>query len=182
MRSPGEAGGRPSLTRLAMLLALGLVLHVVESAFLGPLSVPGVKLGLANIVSVLAILAYGWRWGLLLGLARVALGSLITGTLLSLGFMLALSGAVTSCLVMAAARRVAGDRLGTLGLSVLGALTHNLAQLGVFALWARQAGVFYYLPPLMLVAVPTGVLTGAAAAYLWRRWPGLARQSASWLV
>ncbi len=175
MRLPAEAGRGPSLPRLAMLLALGIVLHFVEGAFLGPLPVPGAKMGLANIVTLLALLAYGWRWGLLLGVLRVVLASLLSGAFLSLGFMLALSGAVASCLVMAVSRRVAGERLGTVGTSVLGALTHNLAQLVVFALWARHAGVFYYLPALLLFAVPTGLFTGLAAAYLWRRWPALGR-------
>ena len=171
MRSPSEAGGRPSLPRLAMLLALGIVLHVLEGAFLPPLPVPGAKMGLANIVTLLALLAYGWRWGLLVGVLRVMLGTLLSGTFLSLGFMLALSGAVCSALVMAAGQRLLGERLGAVGLSVLGAVSHNLAQLAVFALWARQGGVFYYLPPLLLFAGPTGLFTGLAAAYLWRRWP-----------
>lgn len=171
MRSPSDHGGRPSLTRLAMLLALGIVLHLLEGAFLPPLPVPGAKLGLANIVTLLALLAYGWRWGLLLGVLRVALGSLLSGAFLSLGFLLALAGAVTSALAMQLGRWAGGGRLGAVGLSLLGAVTHNLAQLAVFSLWARHAGVFYYLPPLLLLAVPTGLFTGLAAAYLWARWP-----------
>lgn len=175
MRSPADPRPVPSLPRLAMLLALGFALHILEGAFLGPLPVPGAKMGLANIVTLLALLAYGLRWGLLLGVARVILGTLALGTFLSLGFFLALAGAVSSAAVMALARRLFGERLGTVGMSVLGALTHNLAQLAVFSVWARHAGVFYYLPPLVLLAVPTGLLTGLSAAFLWRRWPQLAR-------
>ncbi len=179
MPSPGEAQrpapSGPSLPRLAMLLALGIVLHLVEGLFLGPLPVPGAKMGLANIVTLLALLAYGWRWALLLGVLRVALGSLLSGTFLSLGFLLALSGAVVSALVMAGGRRLGGERLGPVGISVLGAMSHNLAQLAVFALWARHAGVFYYLPALLLLAGPTGLFTGLVGGYLWRGWAGLAR-------
>lgn len=180
MPSPGEPGPQPSLPgpslpRLAMLLALGIVLHLSEGAFLEPLPVPGAKMGLANIVTLVALLAYGWRWGLTVGVSRVLLASLVSGTFLSLGFALALSGAVASCLVMAGAGRLFGARLGVVGRSVLGALTHNLAQLAVFALWARHAGVFYYLPALFLFAVPTGLFTGSAAAYLWGRWQALSR-------
>ncbi|MGE5554024.1 MAG: Gx transporter family protein [Betaproteobacteria bacterium] len=182
MRSPSETSetgrplpSRPSLSRLAMLLALGIVLYLVEGLFFGPLPVPGAKLGLANIVTLLALLAYGWRWAFLLAVLRVTLGSLLSGAFFSLGFMLALSGATAATLVMAGGRRLAGERLSPVGVSVLGALSHNLAQLAVFALWARHAGVFYYLPPLLLLAVPTGLLTGLAGAYLWQRWPELDR-------
>jgi heptaprenyl diphosphate synthase len=158
-----------------MLLALGIALHLVEGLLLGPLPVPGAKLGLANIATLLALLAYGLRWALLLGVLRVAVGSLLGGTFLSLGFLLAFAGAVVSALVMASGRRLGGDRLGPVGVSVLGAVSHNLTQLAVFALWARHAGVFYYLPALLLLAGPTGLCTGLVAAYLWRRWADLAR-------
>ncbi|MDI6870144.1 MAG: Gx transporter family protein [Bacillota bacterium] len=175
MRSPGEPARRPSLPRLALLLALGIVLHLVEGAFLGPLPVPGAKMGLANIVTLLTLLAYGLRWALLVGVLRVALASLLSGTFLSLGFMLAVSGAVVSALVMAGGRRLGGEHLSPVGTSVLGALSHNLAQLAAFALWARHTGVFYYLPPLLLLAGPTGLFTGLAAAYLWQRWTAISR-------
>lgn len=170
-----RSGARPPLARLSMLLAVGIVLHLVEGLFLGPLPVPGAKMGLANIVTLLALLNYGLGWGLLVGILRVVLGTLLSGTFLSLGFWLAASGAIASSLVMTAGRRLGGERLGAVGLSVLGALTHNLAQLAVFSLWARHAGVFLYLPALLLLAVPAGLLTGLAAGHLWRRWPQLAR-------
>lgn len=156
MRLPGN--GVRKMVQLAMLLALALALSLVESVFLPPLGVPGAKWGLANIVSLLALLWLSLREAALLVGLRVVLIAIFTGTLFGLGFWLSAAGAAAALLVMAVLLRLPG--FGLLGISIAGAAGHNLAQLGVYALVVSSAGVFYLLPPLLAVSLLTGSLTG----------------------
>lgn len=147
------------LVFLSMLVALGTVLHVVEAMIFIPLPLPGVKLGLANIVTLFAVYLYGIRGGLAVAVARVLLGSLIGGILLSPGFFLALSGAIASTLVMAWLFKHT-TCFSVIGISMAGAVGHNLGQLLAASLILQSSAVFYYLPVLLLAAVPTGFFTG----------------------
>lgn len=144
-----------------MLLALALVLHGLEALLPPPLPVPGVKLGLANLMTVLAMLALGVRAGVMLALARSVLGSLLLGTFLSVGFFLSLGGVIASALVTAVALCWLRPALSLVGVSVLGALAHNTVQLGLAWLWFVHSGVlFFYLPVLWLLAAISGTATG----------------------
>ncbi|MBT9176210.1 MAG: hypothetical protein DDT20_00523 [Firmicutes bacterium] len=157
--------------RLALLVAGAAALHAVEGWIPNPLTVslgPGAKLGLANVVTVAVVMRFGWRDAVVVAVLRALLGSLIGGSFLTLGFFLSLSGAVTSAAGMGLARLVFGNRLSAVGLSLLGALLHNLAQLTVASLLARHFGLFVHLPYLMLMAIPTGYLVGTAGALLCR--------------
>src|SRR3990172_3945315 len=80
--------------RIAWLTALAVTIHMVESAFPSPL--PGVKPGLANVITILVLLQYGWRIAAWVSLLRVVVGSLLLGSFLSPTFMLSLSGALAS--------------------------------------------------------------------------------------
>jgi heptaprenyl diphosphate synthase len=86
---------------LALFVSMGAVLHVVEGWLPLLLPVPGAKLGLANIISVLVIAIYGWRPALFVAVLRVFLGALLGGTLLGPAFAMSLCGALVSTLVMA---------------------------------------------------------------------------------
>lgn len=147
------------LVFLSLLVALGAVLHVVEGFVPVPLPLPGVKLGLANIVTLFAIYLYGLRGGLAVATARVLLGSLISGAFLSPGFFLALSGAIASTLVMAWLYKHTSC-FSLIGISMAGAVGHNLGQLLAASLILRSSAVFYYLPFLLLAGIPTGLFTG----------------------
>jgi heptaprenyl diphosphate synthase len=147
------------LVFLSILVALGAVLHVVEGMFPIPLPLPGVKLGLANIVTLFAICLYGLRGGVAVATARVLLGSLMGGIFLSPGFLLALSGAILSTLVMAWLFKHTSC-FSVIGISMAGAVTHNMGQLLAASLILRSSAVFYYLPVLLLAAIPTGLITG----------------------
>ena len=144
---------------LALLVAMGTTLHLVEGMLAIPLPVPGVKPGLANIVTLLAIYLYGFRDGLTVAIMRVLLGSLLSGMFLSPGFLLALAGAVSSTLVMALMLKKTRC-FSMIGISMAGAVTHNLGQLLAAFLLLQSSAIIFYLPVLLLAGIPSGFLIG----------------------
>ncbi len=156
------------LTYMAVLITFAVVIHTVEAALPLPMPVPGVRLGFANIITLLTIVLYGVRSGLLVAVLRTVLGSFFTGTFLGFGFWLSLAGGVASCLVMALAVLICQrGYISLVSVSVLGAVTHNLGQLTVAsAMISNFALLQGYFPLLLLLAIPTGIFTGLAAHYL----------------
>ena len=147
------------LVFFAVMVSLASALHAVEMLIPNPLPFPGAKLGLANTVSLLTLAVYGLKEGIIVSILRVILGSLIAGTFLGLTFMLSMSGAVASTLVMAFLLRYVKG-LSIVGVSVVGAVTHNISQLFMVSFVIKTTAIFYYLPFLLLVALPTGAATG----------------------
>ncbi|RMF83497.1 MAG: Gx transporter family protein, partial [Nitrospirae bacterium] len=149
--------------RLAWFAALAVAIHTVEALIPSPL--PGVKLGLANAVTLVVLLLHGPRDALTVTLTRIVVGALLIGTFPGPGFLLSLSGGVAAWAAMALARPLWPRLLGPLGLSVLGAAAHILAQVGVvFVLLVRHAGLLHLAPLLLLSAATTGAATGLVAA------------------
>ncbi|MCS6902965.1 MAG: Gx transporter family protein [Candidatus Bipolaricaulota bacterium] len=154
----------------AALLALGIVLYVLEGLFPPLLPLPGAKLGLSNILVLFTMLFLGYKDGILLALARSLLGSFISGTALAPGALLSLAGGLASAIVVALSLRFLTPPLGLVGVSVLGAVTHNLTQLAVaYFLFVQISGLFYYLPVLLFFALVSGLVTGLIAVYLFER-------------
>ena len=151
------------LTRLALLTAAALILFTVEARIPPPAPIPGVKLGLANIVTVYVLFRYGARDALLVLLARVLLGSVFSGAPVTLLF--SLGGGLLCWLVMLPLRRVVTDRqLWVCG--ALGAMAHNLGQMAVCVAVYGTAAVLVYLPALLLAGLLAGLFTGLAAQVL----------------
>lgn len=148
------------LVRLALFVALAIMLHIFEAMLPLPYLFPGAKLGLANIVSLLVLLLFGFKDALLVSFLRTILGGLLSGTFFTITFWLSFSGGMASALVMGACHRLAKGNMGTVGLSIIGALTHNLVQIVVAALMIGNWGIFVYLPYLIFFALPTGFFVG----------------------
>ncbi len=164
---PAQAASRWSardVARLGVFLALATSLHIFE-AQLPALPVPGAKIGLANLVSLFALYAWGFREALLIVVMRQLVGSLVTGTIFAPAFVFGMAGGVLSVIVMALAFRLSRS-LGPVAVSLMGATSHNVGQL--FAAWwmLGQVQVFYYLPYLLWFAVPSGALVGVTAKRL----------------
>ncbi len=153
------------LVLLALLVAMASAVHVLESRFPLPVPVPGVKLGLANIVSLLAIVILGWQDAVYIAVTRVTIGSLFGGSLLGPAFVMSLGGALVSIFIMAYIRRSYQKVFSLVGVSLFGAAAHNLAQVVLAAALVNSSGLLWYLPYLLLFAVPTGLCTGLAANY-----------------
>ncbi|MBR0211148.1 MAG: Gx transporter family protein [Oscillospiraceae bacterium] len=157
------------LTKLALLTAVALILFVVEAQIPAPVPIPGVKLGLANIVTVYAMFRFGPRDTLLVLLTRVVLGSVFAGSVMALWFSLA--GGLLCWAAMAALRKILTERqLWVCG--VVGAMCHNLGQMAVCLAVYRSWAVAVYLPVLLLSGIVTGLFTGLTAQFLLKRLQG----------
>ena len=150
---------------LALMTVMAGVLHFVEASLPLPLPIPGCKLGLANIISLYVLVRFGLKDALVVVVLRVLLGSLLSGTLLSSGFFMSFSGALVACLVMHITRRYL-TVFSVVGVSVMGAVAHNISQLAVAALLIGSGAIWCYLPYLLLFAVFTGIFTGLTVRYL----------------
>jgi heptaprenyl diphosphate synthase len=146
---------------MAVLLAASLGISVVERAI--PMPMPFVHVGLANIVTVYAIITMGLADAVAIVLMRVVLVSLVSGTFPGPAFSLSLGGGAAAVLAMGAAHRGAPP-LGVVGISLVGALFHNLGQLAVVAALFTGAGPALRLVPLAtLMAAGAGLVTGIIA-------------------
>jgi len=151
--------------RIAQLTALALGLTLAEAAIPSP--IPGVKLGLANIVILLVLLQFGWRAAAWVSALRVLAGGLLLGALFSPGFWLSAVGACTSLAILAAARHLPNRHFGPVSLSVLAAFAHLAGQLALAAAWLLPAvAVFKLLPVFAAAALVFGTVNGVIVARL----------------
>ena len=150
----------------AVLAALALGLSTLEGLF--PISLlvplPGVKLGLANIVTVFALYQLGAGAALAILLTRCLLGGLFAGNLSAMLF--SVMGGLTAMLVMIFLRRL--PKLSVYGVSIGGAAAHNIGQIGAAMIVLGGTAVLGYLPVLLAVSLLTGTLTGFVAGLLFR--------------
>ena len=151
--------------RIARHAAAAIVLTVAEAAI--PLPLPGVKPGLANIVTLVVLARWGWREAVWVSLLRVLAGSLLLGQFFAPGFFLSLSGALASLLVLGLAMHLPARWFGPVSHSILAAFAHIGAQLVVARLWlVPHDGVFYLVPVFALAAVAFGLVNGLVASRL----------------
>lgn len=153
------------VARFGLLIALALVLSYAESLVPLSVAVPGVKLGLPNLVVVFAIYRLGTKEAAVLSLLRVVLVSAMFGNAYSLWYSLA--GALLSLAVMTGLKKT--GLFGCTGVSVAGGVCHNLGQIAVAMVVLRSSAVAYYLPVLLLSGTAAGVAIGAAGAVLVKR-------------
>ena len=155
-----------NLALCAVLTALALGLSTLENLFPVSLAVPlpGVKLGLANIVTVFALYELGAVPALVILFARCGLGSLFAGNVSALLF--SMLGGLCAMLVMIGLSR--WRRLSVYGVSVGGAAAHNCGQVAAAVLTLGNTAPLYYLPILLGVSLFTGALTGLVTACLFR--------------
>lgn len=154
------------LTELALMATIALTIFLVELRIPNPVPIPGVKLGLANIVTVYAVYRYRPSEVLLLVLTRIILGAVFSGNLMALlyslsGGLLCLAGVLLLC------RVIPEELLWTV--SILGAVLHNIGQIGTAILVTGTPGVVAYLPFLLVSGCCAGAFTGLCAQFLIKR-------------
>ena len=156
------------LTRLALLAAAAVVLGYIEgiiTAF-APLP-PGIKLGLANTVVLYSIYTLGPALSVVLMILKVVLTGFMSGNLAA-AFLYSMGGAVLSLVMMLLVKTLSRDKVSIVGVSVVGAVFHNVGQLLVASLILQTGGLMFYTFVLMFSAVVTGVLTGIAGKQIVR--------------
>ncbi len=148
---------------LAMCVALSMILSYAESLLPSP-GVPGVKLGLANLVVIFALYKFGWKEAAGISLLRVFLVSLLFGHAASL--MYSAAGAALSLAGMILLKRT--DKLSCVAVSVIGGVLHNVGQI-LMARLLMGPNVVYYLPVLILSGTAAGVAIGVVSALIVKR-------------
>ena len=151
---------------IALFVALSCVLQISETLI--PHPVPGLRLGLANILTLTALVMLGFRPALEITLMRTVLSSFITGTFMSPGFILSFSGAVISTLIMGLllhlSTRYPRGGLSLIGISIAGAFSHNMIQLLLaYFILIKHSGIFLFFPWLSIGAIVMGYLIGITA-------------------
>lgn len=158
------------MTLLANLLAIAIVLNIIESAF-PIIPVPGAKLGFANIVTLIVLYIYSFKDSSILTIMRVLLVSLLSGKLLGPVFYMSLAGAIVATIAMGAMKKT--NYFGMVGVSVIGSIFHCIGQIiaGIFVI--GSTAVLWYLPIMLFLSIPSGILTGIIAKRFiasWQTW------------
>ncbi len=144
------------LAACGLLACIALIFGYVEAVFPLPIPVPGVKLGLGNVVVLFALVAFGWRAGVLVMLVKVAASALLFGN--PTVFLYSLAGGALSFAAMCVGVRL--RCLSVVGVSMLGGAFHMVGQLSVVALVLAPYVALTYLPVLLVVGLATGLLIG----------------------
>ena len=143
-----------------VLIALAMILSYIESFIPVSSAIPGIKLGLANIVTIYALERLGAKDALVISLLRIFLSSFLFGNPAMMVY--SLSGALLSILVMSLLSRIV--KFGIIGISVAGAVSHNIAQCAAAALLLQNTNVMQYVPVLVLSGIAAGIITGIISA------------------
>lgn len=151
------------LALMAMLTAASLIVFVIEAQIPAPVPVPGVKLGLANVVTLLAICLLGRREAGLILLARIIMASMFTGGVSA--FIFSICGGALAYAAMCLTFGLFPRKL-VWAVSIFGAIAHNMGQLAAAIAITKTASLLIYAPVLVASAVLTGAFTGVAAMYL----------------
>ena len=152
------------IVHLSLITAAGIALHIIETGIPVPIQgVPGAKLGLANIVNLISLVVFGFREALIVAVLRCFVGTLGTGAVT--GFFYSLAGALSSTLVMCFIYKYGSKYFSLIGVSIFGALSHNIAQLTVASIMINNILIFTYLPVMMLISLFTGYFVGLSANY-----------------
>lgn len=151
--------------RIARLAALAIVLALLDASLPSPL--PGIKPGLANIITLIALNTLGWRAAAWVSALRVLGAGLLLGSLLTPGFFLSLAGAAASLIGLAFARLLPARGFGPVSQSLIAAACHIAGQLLLARLWLIPSdNILYFAPAFALAAVATGTVNGLIAARL----------------
>ena len=151
------------ITTIGVLTAISVVISIIERyfTFIGDI-IPGLKLGLANIVIIFALYKYNFKTALIISLVRVFIVALIR-TGFGFNFFFSLSGAILSIIMMSLVKKT---KLSIIGVSIVGSLSHSIGQVLIGVLLINNKNIIYYLPYLLLFSVPTGVIIGLIAKKL----------------
>ncbi len=152
------------LIYMSLLVAMALALHVFERNIPVPFMTPGAKLGLANLVTVIAIYTLDKKSDVMkIIVARLFLSAIFGGSLS--GLLYGGMGAILSFSIMLLVKEGLKDKVSIIGVSAAGAVFHNIGQLLVASLIVQNIGVMLYLPFLSIAGIVTGIFVGIAANY-----------------
>ena len=153
------------LIYMSLLTAMALVLSLVERNIPVPFMTPGAKLGLANLVTVLALYSLPKKRDVVMIIvARLLLVSIFGGSVS--GLMYGSMGALLSFIIMVVIKGLLKDKVSIIGVSAAGAVFHNIGQVLVACMIVQNIGVILYLPFLSIAGIVTGAFVGLTANYI----------------
>jgi heptaprenyl diphosphate synthase len=153
-----------TIIEISLMVSLGIILQIIEAPLPRPL--PWAKIGLANVITLISLLTFSLREAVFISIIRITLVSILLGSIFNPGFFLSLSGGLMSTFVMGLVLFVFPKRFSLIGVSLIGALVHNLTQLSVaYMLFYKQLNisfnnVLYFLPLMLIWSLPTGFIVG----------------------
>ncbi len=156
-----------NLVKLSFLTLVALMLSYIESIIPMPVPVPGIKLGLANLITLYLLLNGQRKGAFLVLITRTVLASLLFANPINL--LYSLGGGLLALLIMSLLFKAYPKRLSLLGISVPGAMFHNIGQIAVACILMRSLTLIYYLPILILVGIITGILIALLGSLLFKR-------------
>jgi heptaprenyl diphosphate synthase len=143
---------------MAIMVTLGVILHRLEALL--PLPFPWIKLGLANLMTLVALVFLGFKEEVIVTFLRVVIGSILGGTFLGPTFFLSLVGSIAGILIMGVLYQAAKNHMSVIGISIFGAYTHTLAiSLCVYYFLIRESSFFTLLLFFFSLALLAGILT-----------------------
>ena len=154
------------ITRLGLLTAIALTIFMVEAQIPAVVPIPGVKLGLSNIVTVFAVFVFGTGEGAAVLFARIFLGAVFAGNFSTI-FYSAAGGACAIAVTILLKKVLTKKQLWVAG--VLGAVAHSLGQMAMAIALTATPGLAVYLPVMVAISIVTGAFTGLCAQFLVNR-------------
>lgn len=148
-----------------LLIALAFILSYIESLFPVPVPVPGIKLGLANLVVIAALYSMGVKEAFALSVIRVILVGFTFGNPSTMMFSLA--GGIFSWFMMSLFMK--SKLFSLVGVSIIGGISHNVGQIVTSILIVENTNIIYYLPFLLVAGIITGAVIGILGAMIVRR-------------
>ena len=153
------------LTLITMLLAMSILMHMLETSL--PIPIPGVKLGLANILGLITLILFDVKSMVLLNFMRVVIASLLRGIIFGTGFWLSMGGVIASTIITLILYKT--KKFTPVGLSVASSAFHGLGQIMVLMYINQTVMMIYWLPLLWFSSVPTGWITGSISTQVLKR-------------
>ena len=150
---------------LGLSIAIALILSYIESQIPALIAIPGIKVGLPNLIIIVILYKIGWKEAVVVSILRIFLVSLLFGNVQTMTFSLA--GATVSLLSMILLRKL-GD-FSCITVSIVGSVFHNVGQIIAACLWTLTAQVAYYLPVLLVSGTLAGAVIGLISGILVKR-------------
>lgn len=151
----------------AMMIALAIIFHSIETMIPLPVPIPGFRLGLANIVGLVALFRFDSKTMIMVNFMRVLFGSMLNGTIFSHVFMLSAGGVLLSTTMTLLLHKYSG--LSKIGISLGSSVAHCVGQILVATFIYSQALIIAYLPVLLILSIPTGIMVGVIATLALKR-------------
>lgn len=141
--------------RLSMLLSISIILNILES-LIPIFNFPGIRIGLANIITLIVLYTYGSKDAIYISILRVLLVGILRTGLFSISFYFSLFGSIFSIISMIIFKKT---KLSIIGVSIVGSIMHNVGQI-IAALFLINTNLIYYMPILLITSIITGTIIG----------------------